>query len=200
MLDLLNLWTVAFALIMFFGMRFVSNSYYEDYLGAKYTNGIRGLLAVAVVLCHLTQQMQGGILFRITFTYVGPLCVAGFFFLSGYGCMTQYSEKGKYYLRGFLPKRLISVWIPLLIVAGLLIVEKLAIHESVCILDIIRSFINGDYFVPYSGFVVALSFFYILFYIGAKLETNGKRGGYSVDYIDNRIFPLGRSMLCSGTV
>ncbi len=135
---------------------------------------------MGVVLCHLTGQTQGGMLFRLAFTYIGPLCVAGFFFLSGYGSMTKYQKKGTDYLRGFLPKRLLSVWIPLVIVALILVILKLLLRESVVISDIADDFFHGIYLVPYSGFIITLSFFYILFYIGGKMENNGNEGRYGL--------------------
>lgn len=89
--------------------------------------------------------------------------------------MLQYHDKGGAYLKGFLPKRLISVWVPLLIAALLLSIEKLVLHEHVGFDNLVLSAFRGEYFVPYSGFVVALSFFYILFYLAAKLRE--KYGG-----------------------
>ena len=191
MLNLLDLWVIAVILLILIGVKW--NRFNKDYLSSAYTKGIRGLLAVCVVLCHITQKTNGGIAYKLAFTYAGSLCVGLFFFLSGFGCMTQYKKHGQDYLAGFIPKRLISVWVPLLVVSAFLYLEKIILGEPVSLSLLWKSITSGEYFVPYSGFVVTLSFFYILFYLGAKSDCRKvlKHDGELINCCDETISSIG---------
>lgn len=76
---MLNLWVIAFLIVLLFGIGIAPRgSCFNDYLSSTYTRGLRGALAVAVVLCHLVGQTEGGRFFTLAFRYVGPLCVGVF--------------------------------------------------------------------------------------------------------------------------
>jgi peptidoglycan/LPS O-acetylase OafA/YrhL len=72
------------------------------------TTPLRGMLMLAVVICHMAIYFP---LFSYTsaLTYTGPVSVAVFFFLSGYGLMKSYLRKGPSYLNGFLQHRLVKI-------------------------------------------------------------------------------------------
>lgn len=128
---------------------------------------IKGLLAVLIVLHHLSINTPGTMLFQ-AFTSIGTMVVAVFFFYSGFGLMGSYLKKPNY-LRGFFSKRIVKLLIPycmaLLITyyVTLLTQYKLTPHE------IVQSFFDSDPVVPYSWYVLAILFFYTLFYLSARL-------------------------------
>ena len=66
----------------------------KDYLSLATCKSYRGLFAIVVILHHLAQRTETGILFRI-FTSMGSLAVAFFFFLSGYGLQKSYIIKSE---------------------------------------------------------------------------------------------------------
>lgn len=71
---------------------------------------IKGLLAVLIVLHHLSINTPGTLLFQ-AFTSIGTMVVAVFFFYSGFGLMESYLKKPNY-LRGFFSKRIVKLLIP----------------------------------------------------------------------------------------
>lgn len=75
----------------------------NDYLCAEYTTCMRGIAAVGIVLHHMSERTSDGVLFR-QLGVIGYLLVTFFFFLSGYGLVTQYKSKNNY-LDSFVRKR-----------------------------------------------------------------------------------------------
>lgn len=71
------------------------------------TEWIRGLTALALVLIHILENYYVGesVLLRVV-AQSGVLCVAIYFFLSGYGLITSIKYKNNY-LKGFLFRRFI---------------------------------------------------------------------------------------------
>ncbi len=67
----------------------------EDYLSLDTGKALRGFFALVVVFHHLAQQTETGLLFH-RFTHAGYLCVAVFFFLSGYGLQRSHMNSPRY--------------------------------------------------------------------------------------------------------
>lgn len=79
---------------------------------------LRGLLAVGIVLHHISQRVGQAVpdVWGLSqFEFLGAPIVAVFFFLSGYGLMKSLRVKGTSYLDGFLRKRMTKVLLPLLL-------------------------------------------------------------------------------------
>ena len=76
----------------------------DEYLSKDQCNAIKGLLAILVVLTHIVARITSGILLRNIFSYLGYLCVSGFFFFSGYGLVVSYHLKGQKYAVRLLKK------------------------------------------------------------------------------------------------
>ncbi|WP_173468755.1 acyltransferase family protein [Fibrobacter succinogenes] len=87
----------------------------KDYLSLATCKSYRGLFAILVILLHLAQRTESGVLFRY-FTFTGMLPVPFFFFLSGYGLQKSYIVKSDKYRNGFLLKRVPTVLIPYIII------------------------------------------------------------------------------------
>ena len=56
-------------------------------------NCVKGIFAIMIVLFHLSQHINGGVLFRVVGD-TGYLSVAVFFFISGYGMYTHILQSG----------------------------------------------------------------------------------------------------------
>lgn len=97
---------------------------------------------------------------------MGTICVAIFFFLSGYGLMKQYLSKGRIYHKTFLKSRF-SKLLPAFFIATLLY----GCYAIVCNSwqSVLERFINGFPPLPTSWFVYAISYFYLAFYTVGKL-------------------------------
>lgn len=83
---------------------------YPDYLSAGQGKALRGILSIVIVLHHLGQKNMGVVLLPV-FAKIGYLATSVFFFLSGYGLMTQYMHRENY-SRCFLRKRIGAVLVP----------------------------------------------------------------------------------------
>ena len=139
----------------------------RDPLAPEHSTTIRGLLAVTVVLHHLSLTVTHANLFRI-FTLAGIVCVSVFFFYSGYGLMVGLLKKADY-LRGFFSRRVLRI-------AFFYLLSNLVIwygfqltHYKYTLSEIQHGLVTGDPFTPYSWYVLTLLILYVLFYICARL-------------------------------
>lgn len=139
----------------------------RDPLAPEHSTAIRGLLAVTVVLHHLSLTATHAVLFRI-FTLAGIVCVSVFFFYSGYGLMVGLLKKADY-LRGFFSRRVLRI-------AFFYLLSNLVIwygfqltHYKYTLSEIQHGLVTGDPFTPYSWYVLTLLILYVLFYICARL-------------------------------
>lgn len=80
----------------------------EDFLSAGDMEPIRGVMAIAIILHHMSERTNGGRLFPFM-VHMGYLIVAVFFFLSGYGLMIQFLKKGERYLKGYWKSRVFYI-------------------------------------------------------------------------------------------
>ena len=79
---------------------------------------LRGLLAVGIVLHHISQrviQAAPDVTGISQFEYFGAPIVMVFFFMSGYGLMKSLQVKGMAYLDGFFKSRMTKVAFPLVL-------------------------------------------------------------------------------------
>ena len=89
----------------------------DVFFSVEQTNWLRGIAIIMVVLSHyyplLGMTFSDGI---ISFSRnIGTVGVAIFFLLSGYATMISYSKKENY-LNHYIPKRLLRLYVPFLIV------------------------------------------------------------------------------------
>lgn len=84
----------------------------KDVLSKKNTDALRGILAMVVLVHHLYEYagFLEGTLVGLLLQVIGYLCVALFFFLSGYGLMFSVKSKGQDYIRSLPRKRILPLW------------------------------------------------------------------------------------------
>ena len=85
------------------------NKLREDSLSLDAMTSLKGLMAICVILHHISQKAA----FQQTktipiFEHIGFLFVGVFFFCSGYGLYKSFSTKENY-LKGFLKKRVLPI-------------------------------------------------------------------------------------------
>ncbi len=84
----------------------------KDYLSADNTKCLKGILAVCIVLHHLysaTSVLKEMIIGKL-FMFMGYWCVSVFFFITGYGLMTQYKKYRVQYIKHFFRNRIVSFY------------------------------------------------------------------------------------------
>ncbi len=82
----------------------------EKYLSKEYTNCLRGIFSILVLVHHLYQYtgLFSGTYVATILQLMGPLAVAMFFFMSGYGLM--FSSQKKNYIDTFFVKRFLPLY------------------------------------------------------------------------------------------
>lgn len=82
---MINILIPAFLILCFYNVKFNGKKFNIDNLSRENTNSMKGLFAVSIILCHLSEMpnVESFYFFRGT----GNLAVSMFFFLSGYGLM-----------------------------------------------------------------------------------------------------------------
>ena len=136
----------------------------KDYLSLATCKSYRGLFAIVVILHHLAQRTETGVLFRF-FISMGSLAVAFFFFLSGYGLQRSYITKSDKYRDGFLLKRVPTVFIPYIIITTIYWLTLLFLGQFYSLKDIIQRFIDGNPIADHSWFIVNILIFYVVFWL-----------------------------------
>lgn len=150
----------------------------DDYnLGLTKTNTLycRGLLSLVVVFHHLALLLwrSGELVFSdLLFEHlgkVGYLAVGVFFFFSGYGLMTNLSQRGKQYLDSFISKRGGIVVLPYVIVALMTwAVEATLNHKIIGIYYFLEHLVVDRVIVENGWYVVELLLIYIGFWLIAS--------------------------------
>ena len=143
----------------------------NDVLDKYNSNKIKGLLAILIIMHHLSIYIKDVILFKIL-TIIGIIAVSAFFFYSGYGLMTSYLKKESY-IKDFLNKRIMKIVMPYIIAimfTGLayLLTRQLTPRK------IFNSLVEGEPIVRFSWYVLAIIILYVVFYLSAKFLKKKK--------------------------
>lgn len=132
--------------------------------GQKEGTCLRGILVLLVIFHHL--PVRGPEFCRLVQAGCGRYAVGMFFFLSGYGLMTQYAERGRdAVMRGFLVKRMTKLLLPLLLAD---LVSYYSGFFSVSWQEFVENWRMGEPLLKYTYFVVELALFYLLFYLAYR--------------------------------
>ena len=134
---------------------------------------VRGFAAIMIVFYHVSLNVPESQFLNL-FNGTGPLMVSIFFFMSGYGLMLSYINKGEHYLHGFLGHRFARLLPPFLIAAiGYEIYKSTFPNHST--LDSLMSIVHGGTVLPDSWFIITIIVYYLLFYVVARLLRNPVR-------------------------
>lgn len=124
---------------------------------------IKAILALIIIIHHLSFQYKTNIIFS-QFSIMGTICVALFFFLSGYGLMKQSLLSKK------LSKKRFSKLLPPFILATIL--YSIYSLETNSWQYIANRLVKGFPPLPTSWFVYAICWFYITFYYANKFTQS----------------------------
>lgn len=125
------------------------------------SKSIQAICIIGIVLHHLAQRTCASWLDESVrrnglnpFLEIGFLCVAVFFFSSGFGLMTSFRKKENY-LKGFFSKRFVPIAVISLIVAAVYMVY-------------------GHVGNPYDWYIYAILYFYLCFWLAFRFCKNEK--------------------------
>lgn len=156
----------------------------EEYLSLQNTICLKGILAICIVLCHLwgpllegnpslSDGIIGNTIGRIC-TVLGYLSVALFLFLSGYGLCVQYQRKGEAYLKGFLLKRVLPLYIINVFLILFYSISNVLLGEGISWKDVLQSFFFGQTVISKGWYLQAILVWYLLFFIVFKYIKGDK--------------------------
>lgn len=173
---MLDIIVLAFVLLIIFSVKYAKPSHqHEDYLDIESTTGLRGILAITIVLHHMSEKIDSGYVFPY-FQHLGYLVVAVFFFLSGYGLLVSYKKKGKNYLKGFLKKRVLYLLIVYLIVSAIYIVFDIIIGKEMSVKRVLTGiFFSSDPIAVNSWYILVQLILYLFFWIVFSLEKPSRK-------------------------
>lgn len=130
----------------------------ENTIDINITTSIKGIAILLITISHIAGL--GGT--RI-FTPLGGIGVSIFLFFSGYGITLSAEKKG---VKCFWIKRIIGVYVPYVIIALLISITSYEYN----LFDFFRSIVFVKSIVPYSWYLIYLSFWYLVFWLSFKYD------------------------------
>ncbi len=137
------------------------------------TLGLKGLLSVLVVFCHLRSYISvinNSAVLSSAFVAFGYVSVALFFFISGYGLGSQYDNK-KDYMKCFMQNRVLTTYVKyILFVFGYALL--FLISDNFNLKQFALSFVWGNTIVINGWYFQVTLIFYILFWLVFRTKYN----------------------------
>ena len=156
----------------------------EEYLSLENSGCLKGILAICIILCHLWGPLVEGNPFLgdgIIGNTVGRICavlgylsVALFLFLSGYGLCVQYQKKGEAYLKGFLLKRVLPLYLINVLLIVFYSISNLLLEGEFSWRIVVQSFFFGGTVISKGWYLQAILVWYLFFFIIFKFIKNSK--------------------------
>ncbi|MBQ0043367.1 MAG: acyltransferase [Lachnospiraceae bacterium] len=151
----------------------------KDYLSADKVLCMKGVFAIGVLLHHLFQYsgiVKWGTMLGNTLQALGYLSVGMFFFYSGYGLKASSEKEG--YVKSFLPRRLLPLYIFYVVLIGIYYTWSLICGYGITSELIVRSFFFGETIVRLGWFLQVTFVLYLLFWtIFSLCKSNRLRIG-----------------------
>lgn len=143
----------------------------EEPLSLETSKCIQGFAAVAIILHHLTQELEdkAGVLGFLS--ECGVLFVGVFFFFSGYGLYTSLKTK-KDYLKGFLRKRLLTILIPFYMCIFVFTAAACISGLKLEGLEILAVLSGWSLINSHMWYIVEIAILYLVFFILYRLIKN----------------------------
>lgn len=169
--QLIDIFAIAWIILSFLGGRLIEESVItnvnEEYMSKDSCKYYKGIFAIAIVLHHIATETNTSGLYNLIFEDFGALCVAVFFFISGYGLMKSHMGSDTYSNR-FFSKRLSSILIPYIIITGIRWIECALMGEKYSFKNVMMGFVHGDPILPFSWYMIVITIFYIYFWVLMK--------------------------------
>ena len=146
----------------------------QKYMSKNYTNCIRGIFAILVVIHHLYQYsgLLRGTYIGTVFQLFGFLSVAAFFFFSGYGLMLSDSKKD--YIKHFFFKRFLPLYCFYVFLIILYSLWTLLLEKNIAPKLVFQSFLFGGTIVTNGWYLQAIFVAYLIYLFVFKYFKSSK--------------------------
>ena len=138
----------------------------RDFLSKSNSDAVKAICAIGVVMHHITNEIDCGILL-FPFQTVGFLCVAIFFFYAGYGLIYSVNHKEEY-IKHFFSNRILKVIVPYFLAVIVYAIYYYGFGHFFDPSLLFKQFFGQVPFVRNSWFVIVLLYFYFIFWIVFK--------------------------------
>ncbi len=153
---------ILLSILCYNGILVGSNSWQTDVLSKKKEVPTRGFLTLLIVVHHVVQQMNApGIL--ALFNEVGLLCVACFFFFSGYGLMYN-TDNNEDYLKPNYFYKYIALLIPFYLTNICYLIYQWLTGRHFSIKEVIKYTFGFDLINSHAWYIITIAIFYCAFY------------------------------------
>lgn len=123
---------------------------------------LKAVMALLIVADHLTFFLDS--LWLKPFRELGAPIVSVFLFISGYGLSKSFQAKGQAYLDSFFKKRILKVFLPLIVALALYWIV-VAIPGRSFWSELWTMVLKGTPILPFSWFAPVIIYFYLAFYV-----------------------------------
>lgn len=150
-----------------------------EWFNKENTLWLRGVCALLVVLFHLSgiiPIIQSNSILNYIFYQLYFIPVAIFFFLSGFGLVSQYKVKGPKYINDFPKKRLFIFFMDY----TLIVLVSALIDSGLNYKEFFQSFFFGYTIVRFGWYLQVTIWLYIFFYFVFKFCSNYKLLGFII--------------------
>lgn len=170
--QLMDLFAVGWLIVSLAGISIPSKSFVtfinEEHMSKQNTEYYKGIFAIGILLHHVSQRTNTGILFHDIFNIMGSIAVSVFFFISGYGLQKSFLKSSDY-SKGFLKKRLSKVLVPYLVITFVRWIECFFCGTVYSVKDVVLAVVNGVPIVPFSWYIISIILWYIVYWALMKI-------------------------------
>jgi len=152
----------------------------ETFMSLEQTKYLQGYVAILIMLHHLGQKTcapwheQRYIVHGLDlFVNYGFYFVSVFLFCSGYGLYKSFITKENY-LKGFFRKRILPLIITFYSAGYIFLIVRILLGQKIKKAQMIRYLIGWEFPNPNSWYLIAVPFFYLIFYLSFRFIKNEK--------------------------
>lgn len=188
---------VIFMALIFIGARFSAGSFQEKVLDKESSTSLRGLMALGVILHHISQRNAFSDAGELSFFVdIGFLFVGVFFFLSGLGLARSLGSKPGY-LDSFFRKRILSIAVPFYAMTLIYFGVNFLMHQDIPLAKRLLSLTGITLANEQAWYVIVQATMYIAFYAAfrnARARTKSYAIILAVILIEAALFLIGGHM------
>lgn len=186
------------AILLLWGFKHcIKGEWNDEFLSLSQSKAIQGFCAVCIMFHHMSQRtcvlwIPGEYITHglDLFYNIGYLCVAVFFFFSGYGLFKSFKTKENYF-KHYFTKRILPILLVSLITELMFLLFYMYRDAEIGISTVFSS--NGPMFVhPYTWYIYAIIYIYIAFFISFKLIKNER-----ISFVSMFLFVLIYILFCN---
>ena len=143
----------------------------KAYLSLEQTKRLKGIFAMIVLFHHISHYIECASLYR-GFGNAGYLCVAFFFFISGYGLIYQYEKQPMHYLSKFPTSKFRKVILPYWLISAVYLFYDNLTGSQIRLYELIYRPFTRFYLANNCWYIVALIYYYLVFYFAIQIVSS----------------------------